>query len=109
MVRLLIALVALIAGFARAEEALPPAPPLPVKAYFLLDHATGTVLAESAADERLEPASLTKVMTAYVVFKALREGRIALTDPVLVSERAWRMRGSRMFIEVGSRVPVEDL
>src|SRR5690606_32946713 len=83
--------------------------PLPVKSYLLLDYASGAVLAEHNGAERLPPASLTKLMTAYVVFEALRDGRIALDDEVLVSEKAWRMRGSRMFIEVGSRVPVEDL
>ena len=61
------------------------------------------------ADERLEPASLTKLMTAYVSFKALQDGRIELDEQARVSEKAWRTQGSRMFIEVGNRVRVKDL
>ena len=60
-------------------------------------------------DERLAPASLTKLMTAYTVFRALRDGQLALADEVTVSEKAWRTPGSRMFIEVGNRVSVEEL
>jgi D-alanyl-D-alanine carboxypeptidase (penicillin-binding protein 5/6) len=67
------------------------------------------VLAGKNADERLAPASITKLMTAYVVFKALAEGHIGLEDQVLISEKAWRMEGSRMFIEVGKRVKVDAL
>ena len=67
------------------------------------------VLSESGADERLEPASLTKMMTTYVVFWEMQSGEFGLSDEVLVSEKAWRMTGSRMFIEVGTRVSVEDL
>lgn len=86
-----------------------PAPRLPFKSYYLADFATGRVLAAESADARVEPASLTKLMTAYVVFRALEDGRIELTDQVRVSERAWRMSGTRMFIEVNSHVAVEDL
>ncbi len=87
----------------------PEAPTLSVKAFILMDAASGQTLAESAADERLEPASITKIMTAYVVYRAIARGDIRATDQVAVSERAWKTGGSRMFIEVGSRVSVDDL
>jgi D-alanyl-D-alanine carboxypeptidase (penicillin-binding protein 5/6) len=84
-------------------------PKLGFKSYYLADFATDTVLAANAADAMLAPASLTKLMTAYVVFGAIESGRIRLDDRVRVSEKAWRMSGTRMFIEVGSEVGVEDL
>ena len=87
-----------------------PAPPqLGVKGYILIDHATGDIVAESNPDEILEPASLTKLMTAYTVFKAIDDELIGLDDQVRVSERAWDTEGSRMFIQEGSNVSVEDL
>jgi len=98
------------AGIAAAQTLPVPAPPvIGAKSYLVLDAATGYELATLNADERLAPASLTKLMSAYVVFTALKEGRITLEDEVTVSEKAWRTEGSRMFIEVGSRVRVEDL
>lgn len=102
--------VALLAGFAFADNVPAPAPPkIPAKGYILMDHASGDVLAESNADARLEPASLTKLMTAYIAFDALGRGDIGLDDAVTVSERAWRTPGSRMFIEVDTQVSVEKL
>src|SRR5690606_33807873 len=87
-----------------------PAPPdVPAAPYMLVDHLTGAVLAERDADVRRPPASLTKLMTAYLAFEALREGTLTLDEHVVVSAKAWRMRGSRMFIEVGNEVAVEDL
>ncbi|MDX1403463.1 MAG: D-alanyl-D-alanine carboxypeptidase family protein [Woeseiaceae bacterium] len=87
-----------------------PAPPIVgAKSFILIDGETGAELASLEADMRLAPASLTKLMTAYVVFRALADGNIKLDDQVTVSEKAWRTEGSRMFIEVGSRVSVEDL
>ena len=88
---------------------IPAAPQLGVKSYILIDHATGGIIAELAPDEVLEPASLTKLMTAYAVFKSLRDGQISLDDEVRVSEKAWGTQGSRTFIEVGNYVSVEDL
>ncbi len=99
-----------IAPALHGQEVPIPAPPqLGVKSYILIDHATGDVIAEDNPDEILEPASLTKLMTAYTTFKALKDGQISLNDEVRVSEKAWGTEGSRTFIDVGSHVSVEDL
>jgi len=87
--------------------AAPPA--LTSKSYLLLDFQSRQVLAAKSTDERTEPASLTKLMTAYVVFDALRQQRIALTQPIAISEKAWRAPGSRMFLEPGKTATVEEL
>jgi len=92
-----------------ASLPIPAAPAINAKGYILIEHSTGQVLAQKNPDERLEPASLTKIMTAFVVFGELRAGRLSLDDEVTVSEKAWRTEGSRMFIEVNTRVRVEDL
>ncbi len=87
-----------------------PAPPeVSAKAYILADHNSGRVLAESNADQRLEPASLTKIMTAYVIFRELAKGSLKLDTMVTVSEKAWRTEGSRMFAQVGAQISVENL
>lgn len=87
-----------------------PAPPqLGAMSYILTDFYSGKVLVEQNADERVEPASITKVMTSYVVFAELAQGNIALDDMVPVSERAWQTLGSRMFIDPSMQVSVEDL
>ena len=75
----------------------------------LIDASTGTVLFEKNADEPTYPSSMTKMMTMYLVFEALAEGHLALDDTLPVSEEAWRMGGSKMFVEVDTRVSVEDL
>jgi serine-type D-Ala-D-Ala carboxypeptidase (penicillin-binding protein 5/6) len=93
----------------QASMPIPEAPVLPVKSYVLMEHETGQILAEQNANERVEPASITKVMAAYVVFHELRAGRAKLTDLVEISERAWRMEGSRMFAKVGDKIPLEQL
>ena len=93
-----------------ASGAVRPSPPdVNARAHVLVEYRTGALLASHSPDERHEPASLTKMMTSYVVFAELREGNIGLDDLVLVSEKAWRAPGSRMFIEVGDRVSVEQL
>jgi serine-type D-Ala-D-Ala carboxypeptidase (penicillin-binding protein 5/6) len=74
-----------------------------------MDHFSGRILAQQRPDERAEPASLTKLMTAYVVFAALADGRVKLTDMATISEHAWRAEGSRTFLQVGTRVPVDIL
>lgn len=88
---------------------VPAAPVIGAKSYLLIDSNSGRELASLKPDERLAPASLTKLMTAYAVFVSLRENQIKLADQVTVSEKAWRTPGSRMFIEVGTQVSVEDL
>jgi len=87
----------------------PSAPKIAAKSYILQDFASGRVLAEQNSEQRLPPASITKLMTAYVVVNELANGKINLADEVLISEKAWRMVGSRSFIEVNTKVPVEVL
>ena len=86
-----------------------PAPKIESKSYILVDHLTTSVLAEENADERVEPASLAKIMTIYAAGHALQSELIALDDKVKISEKAWRMGGSRMFIEAGNHVSVDEL
>jgi D-alanyl-D-alanine carboxypeptidase (penicillin-binding protein 5/6) len=102
-------LVVSFSGPSRAAVPIPKAPDVNARAYILVDHFSGRVLAQDKADEREEPASLTKLMTSYAVFKALRENRLKLTDPVTISEHAWRSEGSRTFVQVGSTIPAEIL
>ncbi|MDH3846716.1 MAG: D-alanyl-D-alanine carboxypeptidase [Gammaproteobacteria bacterium] len=87
-----------------------PAPPIiGATSYLMIDAKSGHELASLKPDAPVPPASLTKLMTTYVVFHAIEEGQITLEDEVTISEKAWRMQGSRMFIEVGTRVRVKDL
>jgi len=88
---------------------VPPPPQIAARSFILIDGDSGRVLAALDPDSRQEPASLTKLMTAYAVFHALKEGRIKLTDMVTISENAWKQEGSRMFVEVGKQVSVENL
>jgi D-alanyl-D-alanine carboxypeptidase (penicillin-binding protein 5/6) len=94
---------------ATAPSPLPPPPELKARSYIVIDHDSGRVLAAVDPDSRQEPASLTKVMTAYAVFRAMKEGRIKVDDMVTISEHAWKQEGSRMFVEVGKQVSVENL
>ena len=94
---------------ASAESAIPSPPQLAAKSYVLMDGASGKVLVENNGDQRLPPASLTKLMTAYIATLEIRRGQIGENDPVTVSENAWRTGGSRMFIKVGTQVSVSDL
>ena len=103
---LLLSLFTLTAG---AAPPVPAPPAVAASGHLLIDMHSGRVLAENNADARLEPASLTKIMTAYVAFRELRHGKLKLDDQVLISEKAWKEPGSRMFIEVGKRVSVENL
>jgi len=105
---LLIPLFTAPAAFA-AEQMTPSAPQLAAKAYVLMDANSGNVLVENNGDQKLPPASLTKLMTAYIATLEIRRGQIGENDPVTVSENAWRTGGSRMFIKVGSQVTVSDL
>ncbi|MGM9427511.1 D-alanyl-D-alanine carboxypeptidase family protein [Hydrogenophaga sp. MI9] len=99
---------ALCASFA-AHAAAPQPPEVAARAYLLIDVTSGQVLAARDADKPVEPASLTKLMTAYLVFDALKSGKLDLKQTLSVSERAWKMPGSRMFIDPKMKVPVEDL
>jgi serine-type D-Ala-D-Ala carboxypeptidase (penicillin-binding protein 5/6) len=92
-----------------AGMAIPGAPQVDARSYILVDYQTGKVLAASNSTERMEPASLTKLMTAYIVFHELSVGKLKLEDMVTVSEHAWRSEGSRTFIELGKPVSVNDL
>ena len=88
---------------------LPAAPTINAKAYVLMDAQSGAIIAAHNATDRLPPASLTKLMTLYLTFKALQAGTIHLNDDVQVSEKAWKTGGSRMFLRVGTSVTVEQL
>ena len=90
-------------------QILPQAPTVAAKSWLLLDYSTGQALASYNPDERVEPASLTKLMTAYVVLAALKEGKLKPDQQVPVSERAWKTQGSRMFIEPNRPVTVDEL
>lgn len=105
----LIWLAAIVSLSLHAATPLPAPPEVAASGYLLLDFHSGKVLAERNSEKRLEPASLTKIMTAYTIFRELQQGNINLQDTVLISEKAWRTPGSRMFIEVGKRVKMLDL
>lgn len=96
--------------FSSVTLAQAPAPPkVAASSYILIDYDSGRVLAEKNSNQRLEPASITKIMTAYTILKEIQNGNVDLKDKTIVSEKAWRMPGSRMFIEVGSNLDVETL
>jgi len=88
---------------------VPKPPSTGAKAFIIQDFNSGRVIAENKSDEPVEPASITKLMSAYVIFNELGSGNISLDDMVTISEKAWRTPGSRMFVEVGTQVSVEDL
>jgi len=105
-----VALVMLMASPVYAAQALVPQPPqLVASAYILIDAVTGKVIVEHNADQTLPPASLTKMMTAYMLAYEVAAGNVSLTDQVRISEKAWRTKGSRMFIQEGKFVLLEDL
>jgi serine-type D-Ala-D-Ala carboxypeptidase (penicillin-binding protein 5/6) len=92
-----------------AQTPVPAAPSVGATSYILMDFHSETVIAERDPDAQVEPASITKLMTSYVAFNEIARGNLALDDQVRISENAWRTPGSRMFVEVGNRVSVEDL
>ena len=106
--RFFTALLFAVFSLAASAQTVPP-PVLAAKAWLLMDQATGQVLAAHEPDARIEPASLTKLMTAYLAFASLKNGSITLQQAVPVSEKAWRMEGSRMFIQPDKPVLVEEL
>ena len=91
------------------QAVVPAAPEINASGYLLMEMHSGKVLVEKNADQRLEPASLTKIMTAHVVFEEIAKGKLKLSDMVHISEKAWKTEGSRMFVKVNSDVSVEDL
>jgi len=93
---------------ANAED-LPTAPNINVDSFLLVDFYSGAELAAKNQDKRIEPASITKLMTAYVIYNELKKGNITLKDKVLISEKAWKMEGSRMFVEAGKKVPIKRM
>ena len=107
----LLLLVSLFSCYAQAADniLIPPAPRIAARSYILQDFHSGRVLAEKDADLRLAPASLTKIMTAYVVFRELNNGHLSLDEKVTISKKAWQTPGSRMFVEVNKQVAIEDL
>jgi len=94
---------------ANAAVPIPAAPKVAAKNYILVDANSGRVLAEKEADIQVEPASITKLMTSYVIYNELEAGRLSMDDMVTISEKAWRMGGSRMYVEVDKQVSVNDL
>jgi len=109
VVLFLLFLVTTLTAQAAVVTPKPSAPTVAAKAHILIDYDSGRLLAEENADERLPPASITKLMTSYVVSHELHAGNISLDDEVLISEKAWRMIGSRSFIKVNTKVSVEAL
>ena len=104
-----LALVSSVAMSEPTPELMPSSPNINATGYLLIDADSGKILAEHNADEQLPPASLTKMMTSYIIRKEIAEGDISLTDLVPVSVNAWKMKGSKMFIREGTQVSVEDL
>jgi len=88
-----------------AQNEFPNGPELDIKSYLLVDYHSGVELAKKNPDKRVEPASITKLMTAYVIYQELEKKSISLDDKVLISKKAWKMEGSRMFVEAGKKVP----
>jgi D-alanyl-D-alanine carboxypeptidase (penicillin-binding protein 5/6) len=111
MLKLLYSLLLFLAAAIPVQAALPVAPPPQIegRAWLLIDVQSAHVLAEKGANDRVEPASLTKLMTAYLTLAALKEGRLKLDQTLPVSDKAWRMEGSRMFLEPRQPAKVEDL
>ncbi len=92
-----------------SAENLPSGPDLDASSYLLVDFHSGVELAAKNPDKRIEPASITKLMTAYVIYDALEKGNISIKDNVLISKKAWKMEGSRMFVEAGKKVPLNRI
>ncbi|HZR02045.1 MAG TPA: D-alanyl-D-alanine carboxypeptidase family protein [Burkholderiales bacterium] len=108
MARLFSFLVLLVAPVAFGQAIVPP-PSIAAKSWLLFDLQSQQMIAQRSAEERVEPASLTKLMSAYLIFDALKQKRIALSEELFVSDKAWRAAGARMFLKPGSRVSVDQL
>jgi len=106
----LLAMAVVVNSASAADPNQVPAPPtLAAKAYILQDHNSGRTLASLNENQKLDPASITKLMTAYAVFRSIKDKRIGLEDSVVISETAWRTGGSRSFVDLGDRVPLSVL
>ena len=106
----LLAMAVVVNSASAADPNQVPAPPtLAAKAYILQDHNSGRTLASLNENQKLDPASITKLMTTYAVFRSIKDKRIGLEDPVVISETAWRTGGSRSFVDLGDRVPLSVL
>jgi D-alanyl-D-alanine carboxypeptidase (penicillin-binding protein 5/6) len=105
----ILAFVSFCAGVAVAAVPIPKPPAIDARSYVLIDYQTGRILAADKPDVQGEPASITKLMTEYAVFRALRDKRLSLADSVAISEHAWKAEGSRTFAQVGTQIPVETL
>jgi D-alanyl-D-alanine carboxypeptidase (penicillin-binding protein 5/6) len=100
----------LLPTIALAElQRIPEPPPINAVGYILIDASSGEIIAKNNANERMEPASLTKMMASYIIANAVKQGKAKLTDEVKISKKAWQMKGSRMFIEVGKVIEFEKL
>ena len=102
-------IIAITLGNLAYAAPIPPAPNLNVKAYVLMDFDSGMILASTNKDLTLPPASITKMMTAYLAFTELNENNISLSEDVLVSKKAWKTGGSKMFIEVGKKIKFKEI
>jgi D-alanyl-D-alanine carboxypeptidase (penicillin-binding protein 5/6) len=109
IMRILFTFLAFLVAFPAMSDTLPPPPMLAAKAYLLRDFGSDTIIAQQGEHERIEPASLTKLMTAYLSFKALKNGHLTLTQTLPVSTKAWKAEGSRMFIAPDRPVTVDEL
>ena len=109
MQRLVLLFAALIVPAAAGAATVPPPPELAAKSWVLMDAASGSVLVDQQGSQRLPPASLTKLMTSHVAALEMQRGRLKENDLVNISEKAWRMGGSKMFVKVGNQVSVHDL
>ena len=98
-----------VSGTSVMATNLPIGPTLNANSYLLVDFHSGTELVAKNPDKHIEPASITKLMTAYVIYKELAKGNITLKDNVLISKKAWKMEGSRMFLEAGKKVPLNRI
>jgi len=105
----LLAALAVSASISAAPAIIPRAPDIAATSYILVDANTGQVIIEKNSEEAVPPASLTKIMTAYIVAEEIISGNLSLSDQVHISEKAWRMEGSKMFVGVDTQVSVEDL
>ena len=99
-------LIFFIPSISHADSTVPEPPKLEAAQYLLVDFLSGTELAAKEPDKRIEPASITKLMTAYILYQELEKGNISVEDRVVVSQKAWKMEGSRMFLEAGKKVPL---